>query len=422
MSASPGRAVDTRWRRPGFRRLWLATSVSQVGTQVSELAIPLAAISLLHASAFVVGALAATGYLPIALLGLPAGVWVDRLPRRSVLVAADLARAVALATIPLASVIARVTLAQLFVVVAVVGSFTVFFDVAYPSYLPSIVPTDELAWGNSRLQVSEQGAAVAGPGFAGWLVGAVGASLAVGADALSYVVSALLLGRIAASEQRPDAGPRPPMRAQVAEGIRYVRADRRLAAITLASGLVNLFGRMVIVVLLIYLVRSAGYSAPAIGAVFAVGSVGFVVGAATADRTIERVGLGRAIVLGGCVASVAFVMIVIPPAREAGPFVAVAMFVYGLGALTFTVGNAALRQLTVPRDALGRVTSSMRLLVWVAQPIAGLLGGWLATVLGLRVALWAGAVAALTAPVPLLLSGLASYVVPGSVRAAEPAS
>jgi MFS family permease len=165
---------------------------------------------------------------------------------------------------------------------------------------------------------------------------------------------------------------------------------------------------MVVVVVLIYLVRSAGYSAVAIGIVFAAGSVGFLVGAAIADRVFDRIGLGRSIVVGGTMAAAPFLLIAAPSPSVAGPFVAAALFVYGVGALTFSIGSVTLRQLTVPSALLGRVTASIRLLAWIAQPIAGVLGGALAAELGLHRALWVGAVGALSAPIPLFRCGLFS--------------
>ena len=376
---------------------------------MSELAIPRTAISLLHATAFQVGLLAALGYLPLAVLGLPAGAWVDRVRRRSVLVSTDIARALVLASVPVASLLWGLTIAQLDVVALLAGSLTVFFDVAYPSYVPTLVERADLPWANSRLQVSEQGAAVLGPGVAGLLIGVVGAPLAVAADALSYLGSATFMRTIGRREP-PGGGrsQRPPMRRQTVDGLRFVLGDRHLRAIAMTSGLANLFGRMVVVVALIYLVRAGGYPATAIGVVFAVGGVGFLVGAAMADRVIERIGLGRAIVAGGSVASLPWILVALPPARGAGPFVAAAFFVYGLGALTFTVGNATLRQLTAPPELLGRVTSSMRLLVWIAQPLAAIAGGWLASGFGLHAALWIGALAALMSPIPLYAWGVSS--------------
>jgi MFS family permease len=390
-----------------FRRLWLATSVSQLGTQVSELAIPLAAISLLHARPFQVGLLAAAGYLPIAILGLPAGAWIDRVRRRSVLLTTDLARVLVLASVPLARAIGHISMAQLDVVALLVGGLSVFFDVAYPTYLPTLVDRSQLAWGNSRLQLSEQGAAVLGPGFAGWLIGLVGAPLAVAADAASYLGSAAFVSRIERREPEPARSTeRVRLRTQVGEGLRYVARNSSLRAIAIAAGITNLFGRIVVIVMLIYLVRVVGYSPGAVGLVFAIGGIGFLLGAALSDRIVARVGVGRAIVGGGTVAATSFLVIAAPTPSHAGPFIAAGMFVYGIGALTFTVGNATLRQLTSPPEMLGRVTASMRLLVWIAQPVAGLAAGVLGSWLGLHATLWIGALGALLGPAVLISSDL----------------
>jgi len=390
-----------------FRRLWLATSVSELGTQVSQLAIPLAAISLLHATALEVGVLAAAGYLPLALFGLPAGAWVDRVRRRRVLMATDLSRAVVLASIPIAHAFGNLTIGQLYVVALLVGSLSVFFDVAYASYLPSLVQRADLARGNSRLQVSEQGAAMVGPGLAGWLIGFAGAPLAIAADAASYLGSAFFVSRIRHREAPPATAPsQPDLRTQIAEGLRFVFRDRYLRGIAIAASLINFFGRMMVVVLPLYLVRSVGYSPAAIGVVFAVGAVGFLLGAGFADRVTAALGIGLTIVIGGTVAAAALMLLAIPPASIAGPFIAAGMFIYGIGALNFTVANATLRQLTTPQKLLGRTTASMRFLVWVAQPLAALLAGVIAFRIGLRATLWIGAIGALSAPAVLLSAGL----------------
>jgi len=393
---------------PGFRLLWSATTVSQVGTQVSELAIPLAAILTLHVGAFGVGVLAALGYLPALLVGLPAGALADRLPRRGIMIAADLARFAVLATVPAAYLLHVLSIGQLCAVAFCVGTMSVLFDVASPAYLPSLVAREDLARANGRLQISEQGAAVFGPGLAGWLVGLIGAPLAIAADAASYLASAAFISRIRHRQAVPQrrADRKIPMRAQIGEGIRQVAASRQLRSIAITSAIINLFGRLMVVLVPLYLVRAAGYRPAAIGVVFACGSVGFLIGAAVADKVAERIGLGRAILVGGTVASVALVLIAVPPPDLAGPFIAAAMFIYGMGALTFTISNVTWRQLVTPDELLGRVTSAMRLLTWAAQPVAALLAGWLGTQLGLHAALWVGAVGVLLAPIPLLTAGL----------------
>ena len=392
----------------GFRLLWSATTISQVGTQVSELAIPLAAILTLHAGPFEVGALAALGYLPALLFGLPAGAWADRLPRRSIMVAADLARFAVLATVPAAYLLHVLSIEQLYVVAFSVGAMSVFFDVASPAYLPSLVAREELARANSRLQVSEQGAAALGPGMAGWLVGLIGAPLAIAADAASYLASAAFIIGIGHGQPTPQRriDRKISLRAQIGEGIRQVAASRQLRSIAITSAVINLFGRLMVVLVPLYLVREAGYRPAAIGMVFACGSIGFLIGAAAADKVAARVGLGRAIVAGGTVAALALLLIAVPPPRLAGPFIAAAMFIYGLGALTFTIANVTWRQMVTPSELLGRVTAAMRLLTWAAQPVAALLAGWLGPELGLHDALWVGAAGVLLAPIPLLTARL----------------
>ena len=151
-------------REPDFARLWTAETISQLGTQVSALAIPFVAIEILEATTFQVALLNVVDFLPFLLIGLPAGVWVDRLRRRPVMIAGDLGRAAALATIPVAFALGVLTIVQLYVVGFVVGVLTVFFDVAYQSYLPSVVARDQLQEGNAKLEVSRAGAAVIGPG------------------------------------------------------------------------------------------------------------------------------------------------------------------------------------------------------------------------------------------------------------------
>src|SRR5256885_2787027 len=218
--------LPSLWRHPDFIRLWAGESVSVFGSQISQLAIPLVAIKVLGASTFEVGALNAVELAPFLLVGLFAGVWVDRLRRRPVLIVSDLGRAVALMSLPIAYWIDAITLGQLYVVALITGVLTVFFDVAYQSYLPSLIDRRLLPDGNGKLQVSESAAQVAGPGVAGALIGLLGAAVAVLFDAASFLVSALAVGLIRTREPAPpprfaDGETRPRMRTQIAEGLRF---------------------------------------------------------------------------------------------------------------------------------------------------------------------------------------------------------
>src|ERR671935_1242601 len=188
------------WRHADFLKLWSAQTVSQFGTTVSQVALPLVAVLVLDASAFQVAALGTVEFLPFLLFTLPAGVWVDRLPRRPILVVADLGRACALGSIPLAAAIGHLTLTQLYVAGFVTGTLTVFFDVSYQSYLPSLVERPELVEGNAKLEVSRSAAQIGGPGIGGLLVRAFTAPYAVLADAVSYLGSALFIFAIRRGE------------------------------------------------------------------------------------------------------------------------------------------------------------------------------------------------------------------------------
>jgi MFS family permease len=225
------------WRDREFLKLWAAQAISQVGTQVTLLALPLAAILVLDATATEVALLGAVEVLPFLLFTLPAGVWVDRLPRRPILVVTDLARAVALASIPLAYALDALTLPHLYAVAFVVGVLSVFFDVSYLSYLPSLVDRAQLGSANSKLEATRSAAQVVGPGTAGALVGAITAPVAILVDAVSYLLSAFLAWRIRRADRREaQAASRGKLWPELREGLAYVLGHRYLRPLTFATG------------------------------------------------------------------------------------------------------------------------------------------------------------------------------------------
>src|SRR5581483_8817572 len=268
-----GRMRASLWRHRDFDLLWAGQTVSRVGTEVSVLAVPLIAIQVLHASTFTVGTLTAMETLPFLLVGLPAGAWVDRLRRRRVLIVADGGRLLALASIPVASAIASVTLAHLFVVAFVTGVFTVFFDVAYQSYLPELVHRDQLVDGNAKLAASESSAHVVGPGLGGALIGAVGATTAVVADAVSYGISLVCIVAIRRPSERPVRHEHATLVADIRDGLHFVARDTRIRAVTACTATSNLFSGATMAVLLLLMTRVLGFDGTAIGIVFAVGGV-----------------------------------------------------------------------------------------------------------------------------------------------------
>ena len=241
------------WRNGDFLWLWAAQTISQFGSQITGLALPLVAILVLDATTFEVAVLVVAGWLPFFLFSLPAGAWIDRLPRRPLLISADWGRAVALGSIPLAYLFDVLTLGQLYVVEVVAGTLTMVFDLSYQSYLPSVVERDELGEGNAKLEVSRSASQVAGPGLAGLLVAGLTAPYAILVDAISFVWSALLLRRIKRAENVREKvrEVRLGLRAEIGEGLRFVIRHPVQRPIMLFVGVSNLFVNMLFAIFLV---------------------------------------------------------------------------------------------------------------------------------------------------------------------------
>ena len=413
MSAPASPPSTSLLRHPDFVRLWTGQTISQLGSQVSALAIPFVAIEILEASTFQVALLGVIDFLPFLLIGLPAGVWVDRLRRRPVMIAGDLGRAVALATIPIAFLAGALTIVQLYVVGFVVGVLTVFFDVAYQSYLPSLVARDQLQEGNAKLEMSRAGAQVVGPGLAGILIGALRAPLAVVVDALSFLGSALFLLLIRRPEPAPvahleEGQPKPGMRREMAEGLRYVLGHAYLKNIAACTAIGNLFGNVAGAVLLVFAVRELGMTAAAIGLALSIGATGALLGAVMSNRVSNRLGVGPTIIVFAGISGPALMPLALVPAGTSTPVLvalaALFAFVAGVAAVVYNVAQVSLRQAITPARMQGRMNATMRWFVWGTIPVGGVLGGALGTVLGVREAIVIGALGEMAAVLPVLFS------------------
>ncbi len=401
-------------RHPDFLKLWSAESISVFGTNVTQLALPLVAAVTLSVGPFEFGLLTTIEFLPFILLSLPAGVWVDRLRRRPILIAGDLGRVLTLGSIPVAYALGVLTIWQLYVVGFLTGCLTVFFDVAYQSYLPSLVDRDQLVEGNSKLEVSRSASQILGPGLAGVLVGLLKAPFAIALDAVSYLASALFLLWIRKAEPAiqphdESTGPRPSMRTEAAAGLRYVVAHRWLRSIAATTGTSNFFGNISGAIMVLYLVRS-GLPAEAIGFAFSVGAFGVLLAALTTDRLTERIGVGRMLVLttmGFCLAGLP---VAVAPAD--GLFAAVALggFLGGFCSVGWNINQVSLRQAITPTRMQGRMNASMRFIVWGTMPVGSVLGAALAELVGLRETILIGAIGGLFAFLPVALSPVRSIV------------
>jgi MFS family permease len=393
-------------RNPDFLKLWGAQTISQVGSQVTLIALPLTAILVLDATAFQVATLGAMETLPFLLFALPAGVWVDRLPRRSLMVVADVGRAAALLSIPIAYALDALALPQLYAVGFATGLCSVFFDLSYLSYLPSLVGRTQIAAGNARLEATRSGASVVGPGIGGGLVGLVGAPTAILADAVSFGVSGALLGLIRGREERVDAQPRAHAWSELREGLRYVFGHPYLRILTVTTASSNLFTSMLFALFMVYAVRELGFSAGVIGVVFMLVSVGSLLGAVLSGRVVRLFGLGRTIAWGAILGNIALVSIPLAPKDNALPvFVVGAIIGPGLGML-FNVNQLSLRQAITPERLMGRMNAVVRFMYWGTMPAGAAAGGALATVIGVRETLFVGAIGGAATLVPLALSPL----------------
>ncbi|MHB1988932.1 MAG: MFS transporter [Acidimicrobiales bacterium] len=390
-SASTGgsREVPGLRRHRDFNLLWCGESISELGSQVSLLAIPLVAVRSLHATVFAVGVLTALSTVSFLLVGLPAGAWVDRMARRPVMIIADVGRLLVLASIPVAYGAGVLMLPQLYAVAFLTGLLTVFFDVAYQSYLPALVGVERIVEGNAKLAGTAQVAQIAGPSVAGGLVQGIGGALAVAVDAASYAISAMAVLSIRASEQRPARPGRTTLRREVGEGLRFVFGHPILRAIAATTATANLFGSMVSATEVVFLVRVVRVPPGVIGLLFAAGGVGGVLGALAASRIAARIGGVRATIVGILATSGAVLLPL--TTRGAGTVLfAVGSFCLGFGSVLYNVNQVSFRQRLCPPGLLGRMNATMRFVVWGVLPVGALLGGSIASVIGVRPTLWVG--------------------------------
>jgi MFS family permease len=402
----PARRRGGLWHHREFRRLWIGETVSQFGTMVSQLALPLVAILVVHAPTFQVGLLTACETAAFLVVGLPAGAWVDRMRFRWVLIVNDLLRAALLGSIPLAQFLGVLTIWQLYVVALGTGVCTVFFDVAYQSYLPQLVDRQLLVEGNAKLQGSESVSQIAGPSIGGLLIQAFTAPYAVLIDALSFLWSAGWVMAIKARPPRPERKPDRQLRREIGEGLRFVLGNRMLRAIALSTGSFNLFSSMSFAVFYVLLARDLDVSPGLIGLITSTSAIGGLIGSLVASRFAARVGQGPAIWIAAAVSG---------PCAFVAPFVqrdwtlallAFIQIVMWMGIVVYNITQVSFRQGLCPPALLGRMNATMRFLVWGTMPLGGILGGVLGSAIGVRETLFVAAAGGSLAFLPVFFSPL----------------
>lgn len=379
-----------------FRRLWTAQAVSEIGSRISREGIPLTALLVLHAGAVAMGLLSALGGIAVLVFGLAAGLWIDRLRRRPVLIVADLGRAALLASIPAAAAAGRLTMTQLYVVAASAGVLTIFFDVAADSYLPALVANDRILEANSKLTLSSTIAEIAGPGLTGFLVQLITAPIAILFDSLSFLGSALLLARIRRREPAPAGRPPGRARGETLAGVRWIFANPVLRPLGLRSTTAFVFHGFVGALYMLFAIDVLRLPPALLGVVIATGGVSAMAGAVLAPHLEHRFPLGATFLATSTIYGLTVFLIplagVAPAAhaaRSAGVWAAAATLMSAqlIGDMTltiFSINEVSLLQRVTPREVLGRVNAGMQLLARGVYPIGALLGGVLGARIGVR--------------------------------------
>jgi MFS family permease len=380
----PGSRTNGQTGARAFQALWAAQTISSVGTQLSLIALPLAAIAFVHAGALEIGVLASLETLPYLVVSLPIGVLVDRLERRRLLVIADVGRALALGAVPLAFALGWGSFALLCLVALVVGALTVLFTVAQQAYVPEILEPDRLVAGNQRIEISESGARVVGPSIGGAVVGVGGALVAVGLDALSYVASAVA---ILSGTPRPSRESRPApavqqeewigldWRREIGSGLSVVFRDRLLRDLMISTAVFNLASGMVLAQIVLFATGDLGLSAAEFGVIYGVGNVGFLAGALLVGRLERSLGAGVLLLLSSVLGAAALALVAAASLALGAAGLLAGRMVGAFSGPLFNVPLVSLRQVVTRDELRGRVAATFRFVDWGTAPIGALISG-----------------------------------------------
>ena len=396
------------WASRPFTLLWTGQTVSQLGSQVTLIALPLTAILVLGASPVQVGLLTAAGFAPAAVFGLFAGVLVDRARRRPLQICSQLVLAATTMSVPVAGWLGVLRLEQLFALEVLNGALAVVSTAAGQAYLPALVQPARLTEANAKLTTGSAVARMVGPGFAGALVQLASAPTAMVVDAISFVFSAACLWFIDVPEPAPRRSAKRGIASEIGEGLYLVTAHRLIRPLFVSGGAYNFFAAIFVAVYTLFMVRELGLSAAAVGAIIACGGAGGVMGGLLAEPVARRFGLGRAIVSGILVLAVMHLAVpaAFGPALITVPLLSMAGLVAQIGLAVMAVNRTTLIQRMIPAHAQGRVAATQQVVVLAAVPLGAALGGVIADAFGLRATTAVAAVGTIAATVPLLRSRL----------------
>ena len=373
------------WRHRDFLKFCTGDTFTQFTGQITDLALPTIAVLTVQVTAFQLGILNAVGFIAFPTLGLLVGVWMDRIRRRPVMIVVNLIEVATLATVPAAFVLGVLGLYQLYAVALIMGTCTLFFDVAYQSYLPSLVNREDLVEGNQKLQMSASAAQVVGPSVASAMMQLFGAALSIVADVFGTLIAVLMLTSLRKSEPKPErssADGQGHLLAEMREGIRVITGNKLLWTQAGCTGTSNFGSNIFFVAIVLYAYRTLGISKGVIGIAFSVGAVGFLVGVLISSAVTEKLGLGKAIALSSA-GSFGLLVVLLAKGSFAVLIIGVALFVGYLGNPIYNINQVSLRQIITPNRLQGRMNSTMRTIVWGTIPAGSLLGGVFSTSLGI---------------------------------------
>ena len=401
--------VESVRRNRGFLWLWGGQGISVFGEQFTALAIPVLAVTLLHAVAWQMGILNAASTAAFLIVGLPAGAWVDRWLKRRVMILADVVRFVALAFIPVLWYTHLLEIWQLIILVAIVGVASVFFDVGYQSYIPLLVKPEQVGPANSTLEATAQVGRIGGPAIAGVLLTVISAPGLIIIDSLSYIVSFLSLSRIKDHELPADREQRQSLFREIAEGVRFVARQPLIRSISGTTATANFFSTLAFTLYPIFALRTLDIGSLGFGITLSAGAVGGLLGATLTPRVAKWIGEGRVIVVSAFVGGLAFLPVPLAAllhGADAVPLLAAGEFLSSFCVLVYNITQVTLRQRLCPPRLLGRMNASIRCLVWGVMPIAALVSGVLGGAIGILPTIWIGFAGGMLAGLWVLFSPL----------------
>jgi len=400
---------SSHFRNKNFLALWGGQTVSEVGSQLTNLALPVFAVTMLNVNESQMGFLNAASTASFLLVGLIAGAWVDRWVKRRVMIWADVVRMLAILSIPVLYFSGVIQVWHLFLVAAIMGLATVFFDVAYQSFVPIVVPKEQIASANSSLETTNQLSTIGGPAIVGGLLSIVKAPALLVADSLTFLVSTISLSAIRDREVPKPKEERKKLRHEIAEGLKFVWNNKIIRAVSFTTSTSNLFSTAQATLVPLVILRDLHISPAVFGVIESIAAVGGLLGAVTAAKLSKAIGEGQVIAYS----AVLMGFTAFAPAIAAGSSQFVAIVVLCLGqfvgmftVLTYNITQVSARQRLCPEHLLGRMNASIRFFVWGVMPIGALISGAAATAFGIIPVLWFAAIGVFLSAIFVVVSPL----------------